>query len=105
MRELFTPQEEVDEIERVIADIRLHKIPSQRGVNALKSIAAGLRTKLPGAPGKSLAKLERSISDALKTKRPDLGYEPGSLRFIAQTVIGEWPAVRRALEKYDDETV
>jgi uncharacterized protein involved in exopolysaccharide biosynthesis len=103
MPALMGARQEMDEVERVIADISCGRLPTARGLGALKSVARSLRARLPGETARVLAQLEIYMADAEKSKC-EMGYEIGSLRVIAQYVIGKWPAIRQAMQQINEET-
>ena len=103
-KNFLSARQELDEIERVIADLSQGRLPTARGLGALKSVAVGLRARLPGETGVVLGRLERYMADAEKNRHPEMGYEMGSLQVIAQYVIGKWPCIRQAMQQIDEET-
>ena len=101
---LFTATQKVEAIDAVIRDVSLGRrvAPSKAEVEALKSIRADLMATYPECPGVTLRELQRRIADAAATRTPD-GWSAGALRGIAEQVIGHWPRIRQALERFEAE--
>jgi hypothetical protein len=100
---IFSIPQKLQAVERLIEEFRWarddYSVPENRTYFVLKAIADDLRGRLPGAPGEALRGLEEIINAAKQTKIRN-GYEIGHLRRIAEYVIGCWPTLRQALEKF-----
>jgi hypothetical protein len=96
---LFTVDEQAAHLEAVIGALRGGKRPATASIEVLKSIAKDLRARV-NAPGHAvLLDLQRRIADAAAS-RTTLGWDVGALRGIAEQVIGHWPTIRQALERF-----
>jgi hypothetical protein len=100
----FTVEEQLDEVDALIRVFhRGHPSRmSAHGVNVLKSIAADLRGRVPDAPEIARSELQRRINDMMRSKTV-LGFERGAMVGLAQELIGRWPTVKVALEKFEKE--
>jgi hypothetical protein len=104
-----TLQDQIDAVTRLLDDFRWARnepgCAEHRTWLALKEMAKDLRARLPEAPGLALAALQRRIADAAATKGGNggLGFDAGALAGIGQEVIGRWPVVRQALERFGAE--
>jgi hypothetical protein len=101
----FTTEEKLAEVERQIEALRRLAATEDnyRQIRIVRSIAADLRGRLGGAPSIALAELERRIVFAHRSKTR-LGYDRGALVGIAEELIGRWPTVKQALERFGGES-
>jgi hypothetical protein len=104
----FTDAEKLEVIESFIVQWKVARTGDHLGGHdvylLLKEIAKDYRGRAPNAPGRARERLERALEHAAKTKTGGVGYEFNALRRIAETVISEWPTIRQALEKFEQET-
>jgi len=100
----FTKQEKIEVVEHFITQWRPARSSSIEGERdtylILKAIAADLRADAPGRASDTALKIEKEIANAERRKTPS-GYEPGSLRAVAELVIGRWKTIRAALEHFE----
>ena len=103
---MISTQDKIAAVERLIDDLRWSRndpaVPEHATYQALKEIARDLRGRLPEAPGKALLALQRRLADAAASKTV-LGFEQRALMGIGEEVIGRWPTVRQALERFGTE--
>lgn len=102
-----TPAEKLAIVEALIEAHRWARsdpaVPEHRTWEALKAIAADLRADEPRVASKALETLDYRI-DRARQQKARLGYyEIGHLQGIAEELIGRWPVVRKALERYQQE--
>lgn len=107
MSESFTLDEKIALVEGLIeasrADVRVFgDSMASRRFALLKSIATDLRGRRGIAASRALYELERRIADAKRKKGPG-GYKPGDVQGLAEELIGRWPTVKQALEKFGAE--
>ncbi len=72
-------------------------------VPILKTIAAGLRARLETAPSATETALSQKIEAAKRAKFPGCDYPPNQMFTIATELIGRWPVVKQALERFGAE--
>lgn len=99
-------EEQIAAVERCLEDFRWARskphLIEYRTYRALKAVAKDLRAQMPGASNETLLALQRRIADAAGTKGTDaLGFSPPALAGIGQEVIGRWPVIRQALERFE----
>ena len=105
----MTLEDKIAAVERLLDDFRDWRNAPEAVEHqtwlALKEIAKDLRGRAPEAPGEALQALQRRIADAAATKTGNggIGFDPGALAGIGQEVIGRWPTVRQALERFGAE--
>ena len=66
------------------------------------SIAKDMRARMESAPSVAETELQRRIDGAIRSKTA-LGYNNGDMRGIAEELIGRWPVVKQALERFGAE--
>lgn len=104
----FTDKEKLEVIEFMIEQwrpARSSDIAGERDTYLiLKDIAREIRGRMPGVPSRSRQTLERAIERAAATKTglPGAGYQGRTMFALAQVVIGEWPTIRQALDKFGE---
>ena len=107
MKRPLTDAEKLIEIEALIEDFRYARndpiLQEHRTYLTLKSIAADLRGRGPGVAGAAQVELQRVIDNAIAAKT-GLGYDVNRLRRVAEELIGRWPTIRQALERFDRVT-
>jgi len=101
----MTLQDQIDAIDHLINDFRWARNETyciEHDIYlALKEIAKDLRARLPAAPSDALLALQRRIADAAATKGPAMqGFDRSALAGIGEEVIGKWPVIRQALERF-----
>jgi len=103
----YTIEEKLSVVEFLIEQLRdsRHELgaPNRGRYLILKSVAADLRARIPGEPLAACFELDEAIRAADASKTVPLGYEIGKLRRIAEILIGRWPVVRQALEKFEED--
>ena len=101
---LFTTQEKLSTVESLIeAFRRIEKNDDNyHRLQVLGSIASDLRGRLNVAPSVALTELERRITAAIRSKTKH-GYENGAMVGLGEELIGRWPCVKQALEKFGAE--
>lgn len=70
--------------------------------DALRAIAADLRARLDGVPSAAATALQQRIN-VVKASKTALGYSDGTMVALAQELIGRWPTVKLALERFETE--
>ncbi len=98
---LFTAEQQIEELEGLIRDVRLGRRPAV-SVDVVKSVISDIQARHPEEPGDALRGLRRLLADAAAS-RTNLGWSAGSMQAIAQYVIGHWPTIRQALERFEAE--
>jgi hypothetical protein len=98
---MFTAEQQVSELEGLLRDLRLGRRPTV-SVEVLKSVVSDIQARFPEEPGDALRDLQRLLADAAAS-RTALGWSAGSMQAIAQNVIGRWPTIRQALERFEAE--
>lgn len=101
----FTEAEKLEVVEHFIQQWR----PARSGGDSggrdvyliLKSIASDYRGRAPGRAGAIGTEIERLVDSAKLYKADDGNYTDGRLRRIALFVIGAWPTIRQALDKFE----
>jgi len=91
---VFTIEEKLDEVERLI------RVDPRNDV--LKAVAADLRARLDGVPSAALTSLEWKVVGAARA-RTAVGYPHNHLIGVAEELLGKWPLVKQALEKFGAE--
>lgn len=74
--------------------------PDYAAYHTLRALAADLRARNPGAVSVAQRGLQEAIDACLQSKTA-MGYENGRLCRVAQELIGRWPTVRQALERFE----
>ena len=102
---MFTAKQQVDAIDAVIRDVSLGRrvSPTKIEIEILKSIRADLMARYPEEPGVALRELQRRLADAAASRGSGPSWGDGALRGIGQQVIGHWPTIRQALERFEAE--
>lgn len=97
---LFSDQEKIEQIERVIRQMKAAKIKvaSRREIDVMISLACDLRGRAPAASVEAITKFEALLAVAQRRKLT-IGYETSTLVDLAKHFIGMWPTVRAALER------
>lgn len=75
--------------------------PEHATYTALKSIAADIRGSMPTTVGQARRQLQQRI-DAVRASKTRLGYSNNLLIALAEELLGRWPAVCQALERYEN---
>ena len=98
---LFTTEEKLREVENLIEAIRQtsRSDADDRRLAVMKALATDLRGRLDTAPNIALTELERRVAAAVRSKS-SLGYKNGAMVGLGEELIGRWPTVRQALEKF-----
>ncbi len=73
--------------------------PQYRTFVALKSLAADVKGAQPIVVLTTLRTLDRRMDEAKRA-----GFPQGHMIGLAQELIGRWPTVRQALERFERET-
>lgn len=97
-----TPLDRAEEVEALIKDVRTGRAGKERVLEALKAAAGDLRARCDGAGGAALEALQGRVANLVSTRTSD-GWNPESVRGIGQEVVGRWPVIRQALEKFERE--
>ena len=98
---MFTAEQQIAELEGLIRDVRIGRRPTV-SMDVVKSVIADIQGRHPEEPGAALLNLRRLLADAAAS-RTDLGWSAGSMRAIAEHVIGHWPTIRQSLERFEAE--
>lgn len=99
---LFTTQEKLSVVEGLIEAFRRSGGDSDDNryrLRVMAAIASDLRGRLEQAPNIALTELERRIAAVVRSKTP-LGYGNGPLVGVGEELIGRWPIVKQALERF-----
>lgn len=91
--------EQIELVERLIA-MEPKASPSRP---IMKTISAGLRARLETAPSAAEVALSAKIDAAKRAKVPGWDYPPSRMITIADELIGRWPVVKQALERFGAE--
>jgi hypothetical protein len=97
----MTLDEQLIEIENLIQWLRLSRGSggdAGRRYEALKCVAADLRSRSTAVVSNVLVQLERRVVAARRSQRPSLGYETQTISSAGAELLAHWPTVRRALE-------
>jgi|SRR5579863_821963 len=101
---LFTDREKLEVVEHFIEQWRPARSSSICGEREtyliLKSIADDLRARDRKRATEIVRALQKAI-DGAHAKKTRLGWEIGTLRHIAEFVIGKWPVIRTALNNFE----
>jgi hypothetical protein len=98
---MFTAEQQVEELEGLLRDLRLGRRP-RVSAEVVKSVVSDIQARFPEEPGDALRQLQRLLADAAASRTAS-GWSDGAMRAIAQYVIGHWPTVRQALERFEAE--
>lgn len=100
----FTTQEKLIEMDAMIDALRKIAISQDdyRRLRIIRSVAADLRGRLECAPSVALAEIERRITFAYRNKTRS-GYDRDALIGLGEELIGRWPLIKQALEKFGAE--
>lgn len=105
----MTPEEKLAAVERCIEDFRWtrdnpedHDKIEYQTYLAMCEIAAELRKGVPTAAGPALTELQRRI-DTIDRSKTEFGYSINALKSAAEELVGRWPTVRAALERFEKE--
>ena len=100
----FTTLEKLIVVETLIDETRLtmEGVGDHHRLKVLRAIGADLRGRLEGVPNQALLELERRLLSAEKSKTR-LGRERGAMIGVAEELIGRWPVVKQALERFGEE--
>ena len=98
---MFTAEQQIEELEGLIRDVRIGRRPTV-SMDVVKSIIADIQGRHPEEAGIALSELRRLLADAAAS-RTAMGWSAGSLRAIAENVIGRWPTIRQCLERFEAE--
>lgn len=107
-RRLFTVAEKLAEIEELIELYRFARRfpddPEYQTYLILKAVAEDLRARTNGAAGDARRELGRRIAAAVRTSdgMPNSTFANAVLG-VGQELIGRWPVVEQALERYEEE--
>lgn len=97
--------EKLAAVERLIEEFRWARNDPLNAEHAtfitLKAIAADLRAQEPEAKSTALRELERRIEAVNNAKAH--GYIGGAMIGVGEELIGRWPVVRLALERFEKE--
>lgn len=69
----------------------------------LKAIAADLRARLSGAPSRARVALWKKLETVKRTKVKTQQYDDGQMISLAHEIVGQWPVVDQALERFGAE--
>lgn len=94
LEKLGAVEQEIDRLRRTGGDVDHLRV--------LRAVAADIRGRLETAPSVALVELERRMA-AVSRAKTRLGYENGALVGVAQELIGRWPVVKQALERFGAE--
>lgn len=112
MRPEYMLVDQIAAVEAVIGEIRQYTEPhteaDKKMLGVMASIAKDLRSRIPENIGKTRVAIHQRINLA-NSKRDAShnhlnGYQEKHLIGIAEELIGRWPTVRQALEKFEQET-
>lgn len=91
-------EDQIAAIDRLLVDHRGH--PRNE---ALKAIASDLRARLDRRQATAaLTELQKRIQN-VKASKASLGYSQGTLIALGQELVGRWPVVQLALERFELE--
>ena len=98
---LFTTAEKLDLVEQMIGTLRVSAQTDAdiERIHILKAIASDLRGRMTQAPSAALYQLERRLASVARS-RTRLGHSQGALIGVAEELMGRWPTVKQALEKF-----
>ena len=96
----ITLQEQLAVIDRLLIEERKN---SGTRNDALRAIAADLRARLERAPTVAVVELQRRINYVKQSKRETNAYSDGTLIALGQELVGRWPVVKLALERFEAE--
>lgn len=103
---LFTDREKLEVVEHFIEQWRPARSSSICGERdtylILKSIADDLRARDRKRATETVRLMQKAIDNAY-ARKTGLGFEIGSLRSIAEVVIGKWSTIRTSLEHFEKE--
>lgn len=101
---LFTDSEKLFALEKMIETLRgtAQTDEDRKRIKIMGSIALDIRARMDNAPTVALAQIERRITSVMRHKTR-LGYERNTMIGLAEEVVGRWPIVRQALEKFGAE--
>lgn len=92
-------QDQIDLVERMIVGEPKNSVARP----TMKAIAAGLRARLETAPSAAEVALSAKIDAAKRAKPPGFDYPQSRMVTIADELIGRWPVVKQALERFGAE--
>lgn len=99
-RGVFTLHEQLEEIERLIeAEKDKGGVADNISLAIQRSIASDIRARINHDGSVTKAALEQRLHFMRRSKTP-LGYSNGSMVGVAQELIGRWPVVKQALERF-----
>jgi hypothetical protein len=98
---VFTVEEKLNEVEFLIRKRRDHR--HERGAMILKALAMDLRGRMTGVPSEIIADLDLRMAAVKQSWANGYGYDATMLRRLGDGVVGRWPLIRQALERYAAE--
>ena len=99
---MISDAERLTSIERLIEERRKQFGHGDRLAEIWVSVAKDIRARMDQAPNVALAELERRMKAVYRSKTA-LGYSQGALQGVAEELIGRWPVVKQALERFGVE--
>lgn len=103
MNKNFTLTDKIKTVDVLVDDFRWARgkedEPEHLTYWTLKAIADDLRARQRHVRLDALDDLQRAVDMANANKVRNY-YEPGRLQFLAERLIGRWPVVRQALERF-----
>jgi hypothetical protein len=97
---MFTAEQQLEELGGLVRDIKLGRRPSV-SIDVVRSVISDIQGRFPEEPGHVLSELQRLLADAAASRTDR--WTDGSMRAIAQFVIGHWPTIRQCLERFESE--
>jgi hypothetical protein len=97
---MFTAEQQIAELEGLLRDLRLARRPTV-SVPVVKSVVEDIQARFPEEPGDALRALQRLLADYAAAH--SVGQGSRSYKAIAECVIGRWPTIRQALERFEAE--
>lgn len=102
----ITIQEKLAAVQRLLEDLRHARndpmLPEYATFHAMRAIASDLMARLPGNPEATRRALGKRIADAVRSRTPD-GYLQSHARGLAEELVGRWPVIEQALERFERE--
>ena len=100
---LFTDSEKLSALEKMIESMRrtAQSDADHERIKIMGAIASDIRAKLDNAPTVALLQIERRLTSVMRHKTK-LGYERNTMIGLAEEVVGRWPVVKLALERFGD---
>ena len=103
---MFTVADKLRTVELLIEDFRWARnddaLPEHLTYRVLKAIASDLRGRMNGSAEDARREIGLRIAGAIRSKTA-LGYERGMMLGVAEELIGRWPVIEQALERFEAE--